>query len=153
VLRWELAHAQLALGSSLVLKNRVRALQWLQKGADACEALSKEDPANVRYQRNRAVALGSMTRVLLNLGRLGEALACARQSAAILELLTTADRRNAGFRLDLSAARVALSSAYYDNGQTAQAFENVALAAAVQEQEAARYPDWQPMPRRRTALA
>ncbi|MFZ0589025.1 MAG: hypothetical protein WAM39_00950 [Bryobacteraceae bacterium] len=42
VLRWELAHAQLALGSSLVLKNRLQALHWLQGGADACEALSRE---------------------------------------------------------------------------------------------------------------
>jgi tetratricopeptide (TPR) repeat protein len=147
LLRWELAHAQLALGSSLVLKNRVQALSWLQKGAEACEALSKEDPANVRYQRARAVALGTLTRVLQNLGRLTEALASARQSVSILEQLTTADRRNASFHLDLSAARVALSNAYYDNGQTAQALENVALAAAVQERQAARYPDNPDFPR------
>jgi len=147
VLRWELAHAQLALGSSLVLTNRGKALQWLQKGAGACEALNKEDPANVRYQRDRAVALGSMTRVLLNLGRLGEAVACARQSVSILEQLTASDSRNASFRLDLSAARVALSNAYYDSGQAAQALENVALAAAVQEEQAARYPDNPDFPR------
>ena len=146
-LRWELAHAQLAFGSSLVFKNRVQALSWLQKGAVACEELSKEDPANIRYQRDRAVALGNMTRVLQNLGRLTDALASARKSVEILEQLTAADRLNASFRLDLSAARVALSNAYYDNGQTAQALENVALAAAVQEQQAVRYPDNPDFPR------
>lgn len=147
VLRWELAHAQLLLGSSLVLRNRLQALSWLEQAAATSGALSKEDPANIRYQRDRAVALGSMTRVLLNLGRLREALASARQSVAMLEQLTAADRRNASFRLDLSAARVALSNAYYDNGQTAQALENVALAAAVQEEQAAQYSDNPDFPR------
>ncbi|MGJ5820241.1 protein kinase domain-containing protein [Paludibaculum fermentans] len=147
VLRWELAQAQLALGSSLVLKNRREALQWLQKGADACERLSREEPANVKYQRDRAVALGTMTRVLLNLSRLQEAVSCARQSVSILEQLTASDSRNASFRLDLSAARVALSNAYYDNGQAALALENVTLAASVQEEQAARHPDNPDFPR------
>lgn len=140
-LRWELAHAELALGSSLVLKNRSEALKWLQIGADACDAVGKEDPTNVQYQRDRAVALGSMTRVLLNLSRLEAAVTCARQSVSILEKLTESDPRNASFRLDLSAARVALSNAYYDNGQPEQALQNVALAASVQEEQAARNPD------------
>ncbi len=140
-LRWELAHAELALGSSLVLKNRLEALRWLQKGADSCQALGKADPANVQYQRDRAVALGSMTRVLLNVSRLDDAVADARQSVSILENLTASDPRNASFRLDLSAARVALSNAYYDNGQPEQALQNVALAASVQEEQAARNPD------------
>jgi serine/threonine protein kinase/tetratricopeptide (TPR) repeat protein len=147
VLRWELANAQLALGSSLVLKNRAQSLNWLQKAADACEALSKEEPADAQYQRSRAVALGSMTRVLLNLGRLGEAVESARQAVSILEQLTAADPRNASFRLDLSAARVALSNAYYDKGKTEEALENVALAAAVQEDQAARHPDNPDFPR------
>lgn len=147
VLRWELAHAQLELGSSLVLKNRREALQWLQRCADACERLNREDPAKVQYQRDRAVALGTMTRVLLNLSRLGEAVASARQSVSILEQLTASDRRNASFRLDLSAARVALSNALYDSGHAQEALENVALAASVQEEQAARYPDNPDFPR------
>jgi len=147
VLHWELAHAQIAFGSSLVLKNRRKALDWLQKGAAACDLLNKEDPANVRYLRDRAVALGSMTRVLLNLSRLDEAVACARESVSILEQLTASDRRSASFRLDLSAARVALSNAYYDSGQASLALENVARAAAVQEDQAARYPDNPDFPR------
>ncbi|WP_321472173.1 serine/threonine-protein kinase [uncultured Paludibaculum sp.] len=147
VLRWELAHAQLELGSSLVLKNRREALQWLQQCADACERLNREDPAKVQYQRDRAVALGTMTRVLLNLSRLDEAVASARQSVSILEQLTASDRRNASFRLDLSAARVALSNALYDSGRAQEALENVALAAAVQEEQAARYPDNPDFPR------
>lgn len=147
VLRWELAQAELALGSSLVLKNRREALRWLQKGADSCQALSREEPASVKYRRDRAVALGTMTRVLLNLSRLGEAVACARESVSILEQLTASDSLNASFRLDLSAARAALSNAYYDSGQAGQALENVALAAAVQEEQAARHPDNPDFPR------
>ncbi|MGC4051822.1 MAG: protein kinase [Paludibaculum sp.] len=146
-LRWELAHAQLELGSSLVLKNRREALQWLQKCVDSCERLNREDPAKVQYQRDRAVALGTMTRVLLNLSRLSEAVSSARQSVSILEQLTASDRRNASFRLDLSAARVALSNALYDSGYAQQALENVALAAAVQEEQALRFPDNPDFPR------
>ncbi len=147
VLRWELAHAELELGSALALKNRVLALDWLHTAAYASYALSKEDRSNVRYQRDQAVVLGTMTGVLVNLGRLGQALASAQQSVAILEQLTAADRLNASFRLDLSAARVALSNAYYNNGQTARALENVALAASLQEEQAARYPDNPDFPR------
>lgn len=140
VLRWELARAQLELGSSLVLKNRRKALEWLQQGADTCEALGSEDASNVHYRRDRAVALGTMTRILLNLSRVAEAETCARQSVAILEQLTAADRRNASLRLDLSAARVALSNALFDSGQANKALENVAVAAAIQEEQAARFP-------------
>ena len=151
VLRWELAHAELALGSSLASKRRGTALEWLQKGASACEALNKEDPANIQYQRDRAVALGTMTRIFLNLSRLTEAVSSARESVSILEQLTASDRRNASFRLDLSAARVALSNAYYFNGQAAEALENVALAVSIQEDEATRNPDNPDFPRQAAA--
>jgi len=147
LLRWELAHAELAFGASLVFKNRLRSLPWLEKGAAACEALQKEDPANVQYQRDRAVALGTMTRVLLNLGRLLQAEDSARQSVSILEQLAASDPLNASFRLDLTAARVALSNAYHDKGNGAAALENIALATAVQEEQAARYPDNPDFPR------
>lgn len=147
LLRWELAHAELAFGASLVFRNRLQSLEWLQKGAAACEALQKEDPANVQYQRDRAVALGTMTRVLLNLGRLPQAEDSARQSVSILEQLAASDPLNASFRLDLTAARVALSNAYYDNGNTAGALENVAVAAAIQQEQAARYPNNPDFPR------
>jgi len=151
VFRWELAHAQLALGSSLALKNRPKSLEWLQKGASACEALNKEDPANIQYQRDRAVAMATMSRVFLNLSRLADAVSSARQSVAILEQLTASDRRNASFRLDLSAARVALSNAYYFNGQAPEALESAAMAISVQEEQAARNPNNPDFPRQASA--
>jgi serine/threonine protein kinase/tetratricopeptide (TPR) repeat protein len=146
-LRWELAHAQLALGTSIASKHRLPALDWLKKSADGFEALNREEPANVRYQRDRAVALGTMTRIQLNLSLLTDAVASARQSVSILEQLTASDPRNASFRLDLSAARVALSNAYYFNGQTNEALENAALAVSIQEDEAAHNPDNPDFPR------
>lgn len=129
-LGWELALAQIALGTSLARKDRYKALDWLKKDIGACAALHKEDPANIQYQRDRAVALGTSTLILLNLSGLDEALKDARESVSILEELTAADPRNASFRLDLSAARIALADTYYQRGQAAEALANVAMAWA-----------------------
>ena len=147
VLRGELAQAQLALGSFLVGNNNQQALEALQKAIDLCEALSKEEPANVQYQRDRAVAISRMSQSLWILGRLDEAVTRAGQSVSILEQLTGSDRRNASFRLDLSAARLALGTAQHEKGQIAEAGENIAAAAAIQEEQAARFPDNPDFPR------
>ena len=151
VLRWELAHAQLALGTSLASRNRLKALQWLTRGADTCADLTRQDPANIQYPRDRAVALGTMSHIELNLSRLTDAVASARESVSILEQLTASDRRNASFRLDLSAARVALSNAYYYSGQAPEALQNAAMAVAIQEEEAASNPDNPDFPRQAAA--
>jgi serine/threonine protein kinase/tetratricopeptide (TPR) repeat protein len=140
-LRWELAHAQIALGTSLARKDRYKALDWLKKGIDACAALHQEDPANIQYQRDRAVALGTSTLILLNLSQLDKALKGAQESVAILEELTAADPRNASFRLDLSASRLALADTYFQRGQATEALANVAIAASIQEEQAARHPE------------
>jgi tetratricopeptide (TPR) repeat protein len=147
VLRWELAQAQLAYGSYLVGKDNQQALGLLQKVADLCEALSKEESANVQYQRDRAVALSYMSGGLKSLDRVDEAVTRAGQSVSILEQLTASDRRNASFRLDLSAARLALAEAHYEKGHIAEASENMAAAASIQEEQAARYPDNPDFPR------
>jgi tetratricopeptide (TPR) repeat protein len=151
VLRWELAHAQLALGASFAPKSRYKAREWLRKGADTCEALSKEDPANIQYQRDRAVALGTISRIDLNLSQLTGAVASASESVSILEQLTASDRRNASFRLDLRAAHVSLSNAFYQSGQAADALRNATLAVSIQEEEAARNPDNPDFPRQAAA--
>ena len=147
VLRGELAQAQLAYGSYLVGRDNQQALELLQKAADLCEALSKEDPANVQFQRDRAVALSHMSGSLYRLNRLDEAVTRAGQSVSILEQLTASDRRNASFRLDLSAARLALAEAHYEKGQIAKASENIAEAASIQEEQAALNPDNPDFPR------
>ncbi len=146
-LRWELAHAQIALGTSLARKDRNKALEWLEKGIAACAALHAEAPANIQYQRDRAVALGTSTSIRLNLSQLERALKEARESVSILEELTAADPRNASFRLDLSAARIALANTYYQRGQGAEALDNVAIAASIQEEQAAIHPDNPDFPR------
>ena len=119
--------------------------------ADTCAELSKQDAANIQYPRDRAVALGTMSRIDLNLSRLTDAVASARESVSILEQLTSSDRRNASFRLDLSAARVALSNAYYYSGQASEALQNAALAVAIQEEEAVSNPDNPDFPRQTAA--
>jgi serine/threonine protein kinase len=147
VLRWELARAQLALGAVLVPDNKPKALELLRKGIDACTALNKEDPSNVQYQRDRAVALRDVARVSQALNRMDDAVAEGRQSVAILQQLTNADRLNASFRLDLGGALIALSEVLHKNGQIAEALEDVAAARAIQEEESVAHPDNVDFPR------
>jgi serine/threonine protein kinase/tetratricopeptide (TPR) repeat protein len=147
VLRWELARAQLALGAAILPNDKPKALAWLQKGVDICAALSKEDPSNVQYQRDRAVALRDVARILQAMNRMDDAVAEARLSVSILQQLTNADRLNASFGLDLGDALIALSELLYRNGQVAEALEKVAAARAIQETEAAAHPDNADFPR------
>lgn len=146
-LRWELARAQLALGAAILPNDKPRALEWLQKGVDLCAALSKEDPSNVQYQRDRAVALRDVARIMQAMNRMSDAIAQARLSVSILQQLTNADRLNASFGLDLGGALIALSELLHKNGQIAEALENVAAARAIQEEEAAAHPDNADFPR------
>ena len=141
VLRWELAKAQYALGDSLTDRNNQKALEWLQKSVDAFEALNKEDPANVQYQRDRAVALDDIASTMGPLNRFDEAETRARQAVAILEQLTASDRRNASFRLDLSSAHYQLGMAVANKGRLAEAIQDISAALAVQEEEAGNHPD------------
>jgi serine/threonine protein kinase/tetratricopeptide (TPR) repeat protein len=147
VLRWELAHAEVSLGSSLLPNDKPKSLEWLRRGLDACTALNKEDPSNIQYQRDRAVALRDISRLLQALNKLDEAVIQARLSVSILQQLSASDRLNASIRLDLSDAEIALAEVLHRNSKVAEAFESVARAASIQEEEVARHPDNAEFPR------
>ena len=96
----------------------------------------------MEYQRDLAVALMSQSRVLLPLDRIEESVSRAKESVAMLDRLTTSDRRNASFRLDLSDAEIALAESFSRQGQFSHALENISLPIAIQEEQARRFPDY-----------
>ena len=139
--RWKLCEAQTRLASSLQDKDDNRALEILTGVLSKLETLHAEDPANVRYQRDRSAALRYTGIELALHNRFADGIARAREAVDLQTQLAAADSRNAGLRLELSKAESLLGAALMNSGQTAEGMEQLRKALAVQEEQAAAHPE------------
>jgi serine/threonine protein kinase/tetratricopeptide (TPR) repeat protein len=138
--QWQLARTQVAMGGALVFGDDVKSLDWLTKGLAGLQALSREDPANAQYQRDRAQALSDTGYVLILLGRFDEGVERARQAVALQEQVAAFDPRNAAFWLDLSNYQWNLAFTLRVKGDSAGMLENLNKALAIQEEQSAAQP-------------
>jgi serine/threonine protein kinase/tetratricopeptide (TPR) repeat protein len=138
--RWRWYSSQILLGSSLYRKDDDLALKTLEAALRGLESLVREEPGNAQYQRDRAMALTPVAVEFALHNRTSEAVEPARQAVALMTPLA-ADPRNAGFQMDLSVARRGLGNVLASAGQGAEALDYYQKALAVQETEAARYPE------------
>jgi hypothetical protein len=102
--RFKLYSAQSKLGGSLIQKEDDQSLEIITEAQSGLDALHAEDPTNVHYQRYRGVVLGYLGLELMLHNRFADAVARLREAVSIQTGLSSADTRNAGFRLDMSSA-------------------------------------------------
>ncbi len=139
--RWKLYAAESKLATSLLQKDDNRAMEILTGVISGLEALHKEEPANVRYQRDRGVALGYMGVELMYHDRFADGIARAREAVDVQTQLSAADTRNAGLRLELSQAQSLLGMILVNTGRNAEGMEQLRQALAAQEEQAAAHPE------------
>ncbi len=139
--RWELARAQMDLGSILMQGRDPRALTWFEDALKELNDLVREEPANVQYQRDRAQALGRSANSLGDNGRDEESVQRAREAVAVQQQLAGADPGNTAFRRDLIWDRIWLAQILRTAGSTSpEVLENFDRALAEAKSLAAAQP-------------
>jgi eukaryotic-like serine/threonine-protein kinase len=139
--RWKLYSAETTLALSLIQKDDDQALAILTGVLSGLDALHAEEPASVRYQRDRGLVLRYIGAELTIHNRFAEGIARVRDSLAIQTQLAQADTRNAGFQLDLSRAESLLGTVLVDAGQNAEGMQHLQKALATQEEQASAHPE------------
>ena len=140
--RWELASAQITLAGAAVLVTPAdRQLELLHQALTALDDLSKSDPENTQYKRDRAYALSLRARAEQDAGRMTLAEKLGREAIALVQQVVDADPRNAAFHLDLSNLETAFAYSQLKAGaKAADWLENVNRAVAIQEEQAKSQP-------------
>src|SRR5579871_547761 len=139
--RWRLYSAQSKLAISLTQKDGDRAMELLTSVLSGLEALHQQEPANVRYQRDRGVALGYMGIQLMLHARFADGISRAREAVDIQSQLSAADTHNAGLQLELSQARSLLGTVLVNTGRNAEGMEQLRQALAPQEEQVSAHPE------------
>ena len=134
--RWELARAQVEFGLMTIDSGLSSSVPVATQALASLDVLHRDDPSNVLYQRERAIAY-------LVIGRAPTTRKepSFRSSIAILEELAAADPLNTSVLLDLTELQIFLASSLYQSGKKNEAESLIKRAVATREQLATRHSD------------
>ncbi len=131
--RWELARSQVEWGLAGVQRGFDDVVQITKQALASLDELHRDDPTNILYQRERAIAH-------MVLGRRAKRPAIEkfyRSSNAIMEELASADPFNTSVQLDLSELQLFLAAELFITGKQFEAESLTKRSVQIHEQIAA----------------